>query len=573
MPLPPGVVMLVAAMVVATVHRRVRPAITVAIPLFALLHIWGLEDGAHLSLEVIGYSLEPLHMDDLGRAFATVFALATALTAMYAWHIEDTGHHVAMLVYGGAAVGVALAGDLLTLLVFVEIMAVFSTYLVWSRGTYRSLHAGTRYLIVHLVAGAVLLAGILMHLDSFGDLTIVAMDSGAVSSWIILLGVAINAAIPPLHAWLPDAYPRATITGAVLLSALTTKASVYMLIRMFAGYEILIPVGVAMALYGVVYAVLANDIRRILAYHIISQVGYMVAAVGIGTELALNGAVAHAFSHIIYKGLLFMGAGAAIRATGRSDLTELGGLYRVQKGIFWLYMIGAFSISGFPLFNGFVSKSIVVDAAGSAGHVSVMLLLMLASIGTFLHTGLKLPYWTWFGEERDTTSRPVPGNMYVAMALAAALCLLFGLAPGLLYGLLPYSMDYQPYTAVHLVETTQLLTLTFVAFWFLRHKLAGEARIALDTDWLYRRPAAWFRRVTVVGVDRVSGLFDRIEQNALAGIARALRDPRAALPAAGRSQQDTQGPFDPDMARPALGTLMALSAVVVVVVAVIALAA
>ena len=565
--------MLVAAFGVAALPRRARSAAALAIPLLALVHIWGLEDGSHITLELIGYSLEPLRVDALGRAFATVFALATALTAVYAWHVEDTGHHVAMLVYGGAAVGVALAGDLLSLLVFVEVMAVFSTYLVWARRTDRSYHAGSRYLMAHLVAGAVLLAGILMHLDAFGDLAIVAMDPDAASSWVILVGVAINAAIPPLHGWLPDAYPRATITGAVLLSALTTKASVYMLIRMFAGYEILVPVGVAMALYGVVYAVLANDIRRILAYHIVSQVGYMVAAVGIGTELALNGAVAHAFSHIIYKGLLFMGAGAAIRATGRSRLTELGGLYGAQRGIFWLYMIGAFSISGFPLFNGFVSKTIVVDAAGSAGHVTAMLLLMLASIGTFLHTGLKLPYWTWFGEQRDIPSRPTPPNMYVAMALAAALCALFGLLPGLLYDLLPHPMAYQPYTAVHLLETTQLLVLTFVAFWLLKHKLAGESKIALDTDWAYRRPARWFRRAAVVGVARVSGLFDRIERATSRTVARASRDPRAGLLGADGTRQDAHRWFDPDLARPALGTLMALGAAIVVALAVIALAA
>lgn len=564
--------MVLAAVVVAMLPRRVRAPMAVVVPLLVLVQVWNLDDGAFLTLDMVGYSLQPLHVDALGRAFAMVFAIVTTLAAIYAMHVDDVGHQVSMLVYGGAAVGVALAGDLLTLLVFVEVMAVFSTYLVWARRTDRSYHAGTRYLMAHLVAGAVLLAGILMHLADTGDLAIVGMDSGAAASWVILLGVAINAAVPPLHAWLPDAYPRATITGAVLLSALTTKASVYMLIRMFAGYDILIPVGVAMALYGVVYAVLANDIRGILAYHIISQVGYMVAAVGIGTELALNGAVAHAFSHILYKGLLFMGTGAVIRATGRSRLTDLGGLFRSQRAIFWLYMIGAFSISGFPLFNGFVSKSIVVDAAGYSGHVWAMLLLYLASIGTFLHTGLKLPYWTWFGGERDIPSRPIPRTMYVAMALAAGLCILFGVAPGLLYGLLPYSMEHHPYTAVHVLETAQLLLLTFVAFWFLRRKLAGESRIALDTDWFYRRPASMVRRVAVVGVGGFSQLFDRIGRSAAGVGARFARDPRAALRRRSTTGTD-EGVFDPDGSRPELGRVLAVTAAAIVVVAVVALIA
>jgi len=550
--------MILGAALLPVLPRRLRSAAAVVIPAVTLVYLWTLPDGASTTVEAIGYTLEPLSVDALSRIFGAIFAIVATAGGIYAWHLDDTGQQVAALVYGGGAIGLVFSGDLFSLLFFTELMALFSTYLIWARRTEESRRAGTRYILAHLAGGAFLMGGILMHIGRTGDISVTAMDSGVAASWIMLIGVAINGAIPPLHAWLPDAYPKATITGAVFLSAFTTKSSVYVLVRMFSGYEILIFVGVAMALYGVVYAVLANDIRGILAYHIISQVGYMVAGAGIGTEFAINGAVAHAFSHILYKGLLLMGAGAVIFTTGRSKLTELGGIYHKQRWIFWLYMIGAFSISSFPLFNGFISKSMVIDAAGDANYVTVMLLLYLASIGTFLHTGLKLPYWTWFGEDRGLETRPAPRNMYIGMGLVASLCIFFGVAPGVLYSYLPFEVDYQPYTLVHLVETTQILTLTFVAFWILRWKLAGEAKLALDTDWVYRRPAPLLRRRFVGTTARTFEAFDSWTERLAAAAARALRNPAPALQrfvgAAGPEHPDQ--PFDADDARPLLGAAL-----------------
>jgi multicomponent Na+:H+ antiporter subunit D len=390
----------------------------------------------------------------------------------------------------------------------------------------------------------------------------------SVAAWMILAGVAINAAIPPLHAWLTDGYPQSTVTGAIFLSALTTKSAVYVLARIFPGWDLLIAAGVVMALYGVVYAVLANDIRQILAYSIISQVGYMVAGVGIGTELALNGTAAHAFSHILYKALLFMGAGAVLEATGRSKLTELGGLAPHMPWVVALYMVGAFSISGFPLFNGFISKSIIVTAAGESHHYVAKFLLILASIGTFLHTGLKLPYWTWFGNtQTPAPPRPIPPNMLLAMGLVAAGCVFFGVFPRLLYGWLPHAMDYQPYTIPHLVETTQLLVFTFVAFWILRGRVAGEPSIALDTDWFYRRPVPLVRFVFVHSVNRLFEETQRVVERCVSRVSGVARNPVAWLTSSDRSGDE----FEPDRQRPPLGAGIALTLLVVVVIALITL--
>lgn len=510
----PALVLFVGAAILSVVPDKYRSSAFLVFPALALFAVFSMPDGYTLSIPFASYELTPVNVDALSRVFGIIFAFIAIVGGVYAFHIQDKTQQLSALIYAGGALGVTFAGDWFTLFVFWEIMAVSSTYLIWARKETDSDTVGLRYLLVHIFGGGLLFSGILMHIAQTGSVTITALpDVYTTSSVLMLLGVALNSAIPPLHAWLADAYPRATITGAVFMSAFTTKSAVYVLIRVFPGWDILLWFGVVMALYGVVYAVLANDIRQILAYHIVSQVGYMVAGVGLGTEMALNGTAAHAFSHILYKSLLFMGAGAVLYSTGKSKLTELGGFASKMKVVVFLYMIGAFSISGFPFFNGFISKSMIVSAMGYAHAETAMLLLILASVGTFLHTGLKLPYFTWFGESKsDITVKPVPTNMIVAMGIGAFFCTLFGVYPDLLYRYLPYANDYQPYTIYHFVEMIQILVFTFVGFWLLRGKLSGDPYIALDTDWFYRKPASLVKRVFVLGVDKT---FDRAEDAVL----------------------------------------------------------
>lgn len=520
--LMPAVIVILGAFLLPLIPEKARSTAFLLFPLAALGILWQLPDGYTLTVPFGSYELTPVFVDSLSRIFGTIFAMIAVIGGIYAFHLKDLGQQTSALVYGGGALGVTFAGDWFSLFIFWELMAVSSTYLIWARRTQETNKAGLRYLLVHIFGGGLLFSGILWHISQTGSIAVESLpDAYTYSSVLILLGVAINSAIPPLHAWLADAYPKATITGAVFMSAFTTKSAVYVLVRVFPGWEILIWFGVAMALYGVVYAVLANDIRQILAYHIISQVGYMVAGVGIGTEMALNGTTAHAFSHILYKSLLFMGAGAVLYSTGKSKLTELGGIASKMKAVVFLYMIGAFSISGFPLFNGFISKSMVVSSAGEAHLEVVMLLLILASVGTFLHTGLKLPYFTWFGESKsDITVEPVPFNMLVAMGIGAFFCTLFGVYPALLYQYLPYPVEYKPYTIYHLVEMIQILVFTYIGFWILRKKLEGDAKIALDTDWFYRKPAPLVRKLFVNVPNAVYGWFD----DAVLGIARFLSE-------------------------------------------------
>jgi multicomponent Na+:H+ antiporter subunit D len=478
-----------AAAIAPWLPLPLRRLLSLAAPAAALAMLASLPLGAELSFGALGHEFVYLRLDGLARIFAVAFALYAVIAGVYAWTDEDRGPRAASLVLAAAGIGVTLAGDLLSLYFFWEWLTVASLFLIWFGRTEGAWAAGFRYLIFHLTGALVMLTGILMQLAE-GSGSFVALSMGAPSSWLILGGMLVNAAVPPLHAWLSDAYPRASVYGTVFLAAFTTKAAVYALVRGFPGAEVLVYLGVAMALFGVVYAVLENDIRRLLAYHIISQVGYMVTGVGLGTALALNGTSAHAFAHIFYKGLLMMSAGAVIHATGRRKLTELGALARPMKWTLALMMIGAFSISGVPFFNGFVSKSMIVAAATDAHRAPVELLLLLASMGTFLHTGLKLPWYTFFARDHGArVVRPVPLSMYVAMGLTAAVCTVTGVVPGAtMYALLPYAAPYNPFTGHHFVEMLQILTGTALGFWLLRVKLYSEPTTTMDIDALYRRP-------------------------------------------------------------------------------------
>lgn len=544
--LPPALWLGIAAMLMLVLPKMLRAITAVVLPLVGLGLLWNLEPGTYCEGNLAGFELVLFQVTNLNFVFGVIFLLISSVASIYAWHLDDRSQQVASLFYGAGALGVTFAGDFLTLLLFWELMAVSSAWLVFARRTNASLQAGFRYLIVHFVGGSLLLGGIILLYTQTGSLELRLLDMEmGLAAWLILLGVAVNVALPPFHAWLPDAYPQATITGAIFMSSLTTKSAVYVLLLLFAGWDLLIYAGVAMALYGVVYAVLANDIRQILAYHIISQVGYMVAGVGIGTELSMNGTAAHAYSHILYKALLFMGTGAVIYATGISKLSDLGGLARKLRWVLVLLMIGAFSISGFPLFNGFISKSMIVSAAGKSHLDAVMLLLLLASVGTFLHTGLKIPVFTFWGKDQKLSVRPIPRNMYVAMGILAFLCTLYGVAPGLLYSMLPYEVKYHPYTAYHIVETVPLLVFTFVGFWVLRPKLAGEPYIPLDTDWIYRRSKPLMDRLLVGPVNKFF-YYGASTRDGIAGfLARNWRNPRAWIwpPSRATDSVEEQGPL------------------------------
>ncbi|MEH6636092.1 MAG: Na(+)/H(+) antiporter subunit D [Halioglobus sp.] len=483
----PALIMILAALAIGLLRGHARTAVILLAPLLTLWAIWQVPDGVQDTLRFLSYNIEPVEGSALRRLFATVFALMAFVGALYAFRIARWYELAAAYAYAAGAIGVSFAGDLITLFVYWELMALFSTVVVWCGGTAASRAAGIRYAILHLLGGIVLKVGIEGVVVSTGSIQITPMLAHDFYSWMILCGILINAAAPPLSAWLADAYPESSPTGSVFLSAFTTKTAVLALILLFPGEPVLIGVGLFMVMYGIIFALLENDIRRILAYSVVNQVGFMVCAVGIGTQLALNGAAAHAFAHIIYKALLFMSAGVVIYRTGKNKCTDLGGLFRTMPLTTVCCIVGALSISSFPLTSGFTTKTLISQAAADQGLTWVYMLLTAASAGVFLHAGIKFPWFVFF--QRDSGLRPkdAPWNMALAMLLFAGLCILLGVFPQWLYALLPYPLDYQPYTAGKVLFYLQLLLFSGLAFFLLLPLMKRTDTVSLDIDWVWRR--------------------------------------------------------------------------------------
>jgi multicomponent Na+:H+ antiporter subunit D len=489
--IPPALPLFLGALLLPLLGPNMRAILSLGLPLLVLVIIWQVPEGVSLRLTFLEYELVPVASDRLSRLFGTVFAIMAFAGSLFALNQARIVELVAALTNAGSAIGIIFAGDLLTLVVFWELLALSSTLVVWSAITDRSRHAGMRYLVIHLLGGVILMIGVIGHVSDTGSLLFTAMVPDSPAHWLILGGFLINAGAPPLSAWLPDAYPEASPSGMVFLSAFTTKAAVYVLLRGFPGADVLVFVGLYMVFYGIIYALLENDMRRILAYSIVNQVGFMVCGIGIGTEMSMNGSAAHAFTHIIYKALLLMSAGSVLYMTGKRKCTDLGGLFQSMPLTTVCGIVGALSISSFPLTSGFISKSMISQAAADQHLAIIWFLLTAASAGVFLHAGIKFPWFVFF--QKDSGLRPPdpPLNMRLAMILFAFLCIALGIWPHLLYAILPYPVEYVPYTGIHVVEMLQLLLFSGLAFFIMLPYLKRTLTITLDWDWFYRRLGPW----------------------------------------------------------------------------------
>ena len=513
--LPPGIIILVGALALPLLPRSAQAIGALALPALSLAQLLFLSEGVSPGIELAGLSLLQVRVDPLSLAFGYIFHIAAFIAALYALHVRDTIQHVTAMLYVGSAIGAVFAGDLITLFIYWEITALASVFLIFASRTQRAYQAGIRYLIVQIGSGVLLLAGILLHYHDSGSLSfdqLIGPDGNLSDAtagvWLIFAAFGIKCAFPLLHNWLQDAYPQATVTGAVFLSAFTTKLAVYALARGFPGTEVLIGIGVVMTLFPIFFAVIENDLRKVLCYSLNNQLGFMVVGIGIGTELALNGAVAHAFVHILYKALLFMSMGAVLYRTGTIRASELGGLYRSMPWTAAFCIVGAMSISAFPLFSGFVAKSLTMSAVTEGYYMLTFIGLLIASAGVMEHSGIKIPYFAFFGHDSGIRCKEAPWHMCLAMGAAAVLCIAIGWFPQALYALLPYPLVYQPYADFgHSVTQLQLLLFAALAFIVLKRTgmyPAEQVSLNLDTDWLYRRAAP---RVihTIVAVSRQAG--------------------------------------------------------------------
>jgi len=485
--LHPALILIAGGLLLPLFPGRWRDLWVLVIPLLALASVWLIPEDTFSPVSFLNYELLIFVSDTLSRLFATVFAIMAFTGVLFCYAQASNKELSAAMLYAGSALGVVFAGDLLTLFFFWEIMALASTMVIWSANSRASWFASRRYIMIHLMGGVILMAGIAIHVHATGTLQFTAMQTDTLATWLILIGFLVNVGAPPLSAWIADAYPEASFSGMVFLSAFTTKTAVYVLLRGFPGTEILIVIGLIMIFYGIIYALLENDMRRILAYSIVNQVGFMVCGIGIGTELALNGAAAHAFTHIIYKALLLMSAGSVLFMTGKRKCTDLGGLFQSMPLTATCGIIGALAISSFPLTSGFISKSMITQASVNNHFLLTWLLLQAASAGVFLHAGIKFPWFVFFQKDSGLRPKDPPVNMRLAMILFSFLCLFLGVVPGVLYQLLPYPVDYVPYTGAHVLTQLQLLLFSGLAFFVLLPLMQRTLTISLDFDWFYRR--------------------------------------------------------------------------------------
>ena len=517
----PGLVIFLGGFLIPFIKwRKVKLAYFLSLPIIGLIILILTSKGVFGSIPpwphalykwrvpFLQYTLILGRIDKLSMVFAYIYVIAAFCMNIYALNVKNHWEHVAAMIYVGSSLGAVFAGDFFTLFFCLEIMSWAPVFLLWFRGTKKAMGCGVRYILWHHFSGVCILAGILMHLHKTGSIAFVHMpwawDWDHLGYNLMLLGFLINSATTPFHSWLSDTYSEATPSGSIYMTAYTTKTAIHCLIRTFSGVQLIMWMGAIQAVFALFLAVLENDGRRLCSYHIISQIGYMVAGVGIGTPMGINGAASHALCHIIYNALLYMGAGCALYVVGTAKFNELGGLYKYMPISFWLYMVGGFSISGFPLFNGFISKCMTIEASELIQRPYIYLLLEGATVGTFLHTGLKLPWNIWL-QGRDEPPPKIraklkdsaintPINMLIGMGILAFLCIFMGIYPKILYDMLPYPVEFVPFTTTRVFSITQMFIFTFMGFWLLRVLVKGYPTYTIDTDWLLRMPGMRFMR-------------------------------------------------------------------------------
>ncbi len=506
---PTAFILILGGLILPFFSGSLRKLCLIFIPVIAFVHLLILPTGLHGELQFIGYTLSSVRVDKLSQIFGYVFLIAAFLNAIYAWHSDDVLQQSATFVYAGSAIGAVFAGDLITLFIFWELTAISSVILIWARRTDRAYKSGMRYLITHILSGMLLLIGAIFYSKSQGSIEFTSMSLDQPGVILIFIAFGVKSAFPLLHNWLHDAYPESTEIGTVALSVFSTKLGIYALARGFAGTEILIFIGAVMATFPIFYAVIENDLRRVLTYSLNNQLGFMVVGIGIGTELAINGAVAHAFAHILYKSLLFMSMGAVLFRVGTVNGSDLGGLYKSMPWTAFFCIIGAASISAFPLFSGFVAKSLIMSAALYQDHVLVWLVLLFASAGVFHHAGIKIPFFAFFAHDSGFRCKEAPLNMLIAMSIAATICVGIGCFPNLFYMLLPYPVSYEPYTSSHVLSQLQLLVFSALAFAFLMRTGVYPPELKsvnLDSDWLYR---VFLKNLTLKFQQHIFQLYDQ----------------------------------------------------------------
>lgn len=511
MTLHPSLVLVLGAVLSFVLPKGgLRNVLLLLTPLFTGLSLWNLGDmEIRAPLADLG-TLALIKVTPWNLPFAWLFCLMLFLGLLYSRAVDSRLEDGSAILYAAAAVGAVLSGDLFTLYCFWELLALFSTAVVFAGDRPGSKGAAFRYLLVHIAGGLLLLLGILWRLAMGFDLSFTVLALNSPANVLIFLGLGVNGAWPLLHGWVVEAYPETSPSGVLYLSSFTTKTAVYALAVLYPGERALVAVGAVMVLFTVWYAVIENDLRKVLSYSLINQVGFMTVGIGIGTDLALAGAFCHAMTDVVFKGLLFMTMGACLYRTGTSEATGLGGLAKSMPVTACCCLVGTASIAAVPGFSGFVSKAMITTAAGAAEQTFTLawFALLVASSGVMEH--LKVPYLAFFSREPEREVEEAPKSMQAAMVLAAAMCLVVGLFPQhTVYALMPIAVLYEPYTLEHVVTQSQLLIFATLAISLLLtaglypKERKGRNR---DVDLFFERGGSTFSRIIETGLNGLNAL-------------------------------------------------------------------
>ncbi|MBO6826128.1 MAG: Na(+)/H(+) antiporter subunit D [Sneathiella sp.] len=493
--LNPGLILILGALLVPFTSGFIRNIYVLALPIIGLYYTWSLGLGSFGHVEILGHTLILTKIDALARVFGTIFHIAAFAGLLYGLHVKDPQQHVATLIYAGAAIAAVFSGDLVSLFSYWELTAISSAFLIFASRNERAFNAGMRYLIIQVTSGVLLLAGIALYVAQSGNMDVAPMELGSAASWLFLIAFGIKTAFPLLHNWVQDAYPQATVSGTVILSAFTTKLAVYALARFFAGEDILLWIGAIMVIFPVFHATLENDLRRTVAYSMNSQQGFMVIGVGIGTELALNGVAAHATVSILYTCLLFMATGAVLYRAGTAKITDLGAVYKSMPLTAMFAVIGSLVIMAFPLTAAFASKSLILSAALDGKMVILWLAMLFGAVAVIDNVGLKIPLFGFFKPGEDMGLQEAPKHMLLAMGVLSVLAIGIGIFPSAFFQILPYPIEYHVYTASHVVTQLQLIifaALVFVCCVKFNMYPKPQDTLTLDFDWFYRKPLKKF---------------------------------------------------------------------------------
>lgn len=507
--LHPGIVLILTGAVIALLPKAASRYLLPLGALAALAALLGTDKSLSIETPFAGeLKLSLFVCDEISWFFGLVFAVIGVIGSVYSMDKGRRGEKAASAVYAGSALMTVFAGNMLTFIIFWEVMAAASIYMVFKGNGPDARRSSYRYMVMHLFGGNMLLAGVMLLPAGITAAVGPVTDTDSLAYWLMFIGIGVNCALPPFHTWVADSYPQATPESQLFMGSYTTKVAVYAMIRFFAGTEWLVIFAAVTAVLAACMALIENDLRKLLSYHIVSQVAMMVAGLAAGGDVGAAGAAMHAAFNILYKGVLLMAAGNIFTALGLRYITDMGGLARKMPVTAACTFIASFAIAGVPYFSGFASKALIMDALHAGGFNMSYILVTMAGVGTWLSITMKINYFVFIKKpERELPAGDAPGRVpsddmpgsarasaspgrvpackVLAMAAATVLVVITGIRPEICYDML--SMDPSHlFAADHVLEYIGLFAGATVPFVLLRTFMAPHEGINLDVDRFYR---------------------------------------------------------------------------------------